>query len=511
MNLIKNYRRIINDLCTIFTGAVYNTVIQEAAHMSSTSNLGTERIGKLLLSLSIPAITAMLVNLLYNIVDRIYIGHLADSSAALGGLSVALPIITLIMAVTQLFGSGGAPLAAIKLGEKKQDAAEKIMTNSFVALIASGVILTVIVLVFAEPLLYLFGANSSTIHYGLAYIRIYACGTIFVQIAIGMNTYINTQGFARIGMYTVLIGAVLNIILDPLFIFSFNLGVQGAALATILSQGISALWVLRFLFGKKSTLRIRKAYFKPDLKIIGSIVSLGISPFIMSATEGILQISFNNQMLKYGGTLAVSTMAILLSITQLISYPIQGICQGSQPIMSYNYGAHNFDRVRECFKLLFKVCLSASLCITVIVLLFSRSFAAIFTSSPEGQIFAAWALRVYLAGLAVFGAQIACQQSFMALGQAKRSLMMALFRKAILLIPLVFILPNMIGDTSFAINMAAPIAQYCSDGASVFSTLLAEPISDVLAAIATTALFFQFYRTRLNLEKIPSAKTEEID
>ncbi|NCB32726.1 MAG: MATE family efflux transporter [Erysipelotrichia bacterium] len=478
--------------------------------MSTTSNLGTERIGRLLLSLSIPAITAQLVNLLYNIVDRIYIGHLADSSAALGGLSVGLPIITLIMAVTQLFGSGGAPLAAIKLGEQKPDEAEKIMTNSFVSLIVSGVILTIIVLLFAEPLLYLFGADSSTIGYGLAYIRIYACGTVFVQIAIGMNTYINTQGFAKTGMYTVLIGAALNIVLDPVFIFVFHMNVQGAALATILSQGVSAVWVLKFLFGKKSTLRIRKAYFKPDWKVLAAIMALGISPFIMSATEGLLQISFNNQMLKYGGTLAVSTMAILLSITQLITYPIQGICQGAQPIMSYNYGAHNYERVRACFRLLFKICVTASVCIAGIAILFSRNFAAIFSGDPDVQVFASWALRIYLAGLTVFGAQIACQQSFMSLGQAKRSLMMALFRKAILLIPLVFILPNILGGTAFAIEISSAVAAYCNDGARVFATLLAEPISDILAAIVTTALFLQFYRTRLSPNKT-SAEAEEID
>lgn len=464
---------------------------------NTTDKLGTESIPKLLLSLSIPSIIAQVVNLLYNIVDRIYIGHLADSSAALGGLAVALPIITLIMAITQLFGAGGAPLAAIKLGQGNKADAEKTMMNSFTSLLISGVFLTIVVLLFAEPLLYLFGADGSTIGYGTSYIRIYAVGTLFVQIAIGMNAYITTQGFARIGMATVLIGAILNIGLDPLFIFVFNMGVQGAALATIISQGVSAVWVLKFLFGKNSTMKLRKEYVMPDIKIILSIMALGVSPFIMSATEGFLQISFNNQMLTYGSTLAVSTMSILLSLSQLLTFPIQGICMGAQPIMSYNYGANNYERVRSCFKLLFKVCLSASLILGSLVLIFSGGFASIFTSNPDGQRFAAWAIRIYIFGLLFFGAQIACQQSFMALGQVKRSLLMALFRKVILLIPLIFIIPTIFGDSGFASTIAQPIMQYTKDGARVFCVLLAEPISDIIAAATTTGLFINFYKTHL--------------
>lgn len=463
----------------------------------SNKNLGTDSIGRLLLSMAVPSIVAQVVNLLYNIVDRIYIGHLPESSAALGGLSIALPIITMIMAITQLFGAGGAPLAAIKMGQKNNDGAEKIMMNSFTSLIVSGVIITMIVLLFAEPLLYLFGANAETISYGLSYIRIYAAGTLFVQIAIGMNNYINTQGYTTMGMATVLIGAVLNIILDPIFIFAFNMGVKGAALATIISQCISAVWVLKFLFGSKSALKLRKKNIKPDLRIITSIMALGVSPFIMAATESLLQISFNNQMLLYGRTLAVSTMSILMSLTQLLTYPIQGICMGAQPIMSYNYGANNYSRVRECFKLLFKVCLLSSMILGGTVLFFSKGFASIFTNNPDGQSFAEWAIRIYMFGLLFFGAQIACQQSFMALGQAKRSLMMALFRKVILLIPLVFILPEVLGESNLAIAVSQPVVQYCNDSARVFCVLLAEPISDILAAAVTSSLFLQFYRTKL--------------
>ena len=476
---------------------------------TTVKDLGTGSIGKLLFSLAIPAIVAQLVNLLYNIVDRIYIGHLPESSAALGGLSIALPIITMIMAITQLFGAGGAPLAAIRLGQKNKDDAEKIMMTSFTSLICSGVIITIVVLLFAEPLLYMFGADASTINYGLSYIKIYAVGTVFVQISIGMNNYINTQGFAKIGMMTVLIGAILNIILDPIFIFALDMGVKGAALATIISQGVSAVWVLKFLFGQDSTIKMRKQYIKPDMKILLSILSLGVSPFIMASTESILQISFNNSMLMYGGTLAVSSMAILMSLTQLLTYPIQGICMGAQPIMSYNFGAGDYARVRKCFKLLFKVCLTASFIVSGLVMLFSKNFAAIFSSNPDVQSFAKWAIRIYMFGLLLFGAQIACQQSFMSLGQAKRSLMMALFRKAILLIPLIFILPAVLGNSSLAASMAEPVAAYCNDSARVFCVLLAEPISDICAAIVTTSLFLQFYRTKLNNPAADAAAVNE--
>lgn len=468
--------------------------------MNETSKLETENISKLLISLALPSIIAQLVNLLYNIVDRIYIGHLPDSSNALGGLAVALPVITIITAVTQLFGTGGAPLAAIKLGEKDQEGAEKIMMNSFVGLITSGVVLTILILIFAKPLLYLFGADSSTIQYGLDYIRIYALGTIFVQISIGMNAYINTQGYAKMGMATVIIGAILNIILDPILIFIFDMGVKGAAIATIFSQFVSAVWVLYFLNGNHITLRMRRNFMKPDFKILLSIMALGVSPFIMVMTESFLQISFNQSMSKYGGTLAVSTMAILFSLSQFITLPLQGLAQGAQPITSYNFGAKRLDRVRDCFKLLFKICLSASLIIGITVMVFSKNFAALFSSDPDVQHFGEWAIRIYLFGLSIFGAQIACQQSFMALGQAKKSILMALFRKIILLIPLIFIFPMILGNTNFAANMAQPIAHYCKDSARVFAVLFAEPVSDIFACVTTTVLFLNFYKNSLKEE-----------
>ena len=340
------------------------------------NKLGYEKISKLLLSLAIPSIIAQLVNVLYNMVDRIYIGQMSDGTLAMASLSVALPILTFVTAFTNLVGVGGAPLCAIRMGEKRQDKAEEIMTNSFVMLIGLGFILTIIILIFKEPLLLLFGANQETLPQAISYISIYALGTVFVQITLGMNAYINTQGFAKMGMCTVMIGAILNIILDPIFIFGLNMGVSGAALATILAQGVSALWVLVFLFGKKSTIKIRKQYVKLNLRICFSIISLGISPFVMGSTESLLQISFNNQLSLYGGTMAVATMAILLSLWQFITLPLQGLCQGAQPILSYNYGAKNYTRVRETFKLVFKLCLCFAIIAGGSVMIFSKFFVS---------------------------------------------------------------------------------------------------------------------------------------
>ncbi len=464
--------------------------------MATRNELGTKKIKPLLISLAVPAIIAQLVNLVYNMVDRIYIGNMADGTTAMAGLAVALPVITIINAFTQLIGTGGAPLAAIKLGEDNKDGAEKIMTNSFVMLILSGILITVSILLFKEPMLYLFGADEVTVVPALQYISIYAYGTIFVQISIGMNAYINTQGYAKFGMYTVLIGAILNIILDPIFIFVLEMGVSGAALATIISQGVSAIWVLYF-FMHSSNLKIRKEYFKPDFKIVLGTMALGVSPFIMSSTESLLQVSFNNQLSIYGGSMAVGTMAILLSMYQMITLPIVGLSMGAQPIMSYNYGAKNYARVRESFKFLFKLCVSYSIIAGTCMLLFAPTFARIFSSDPLTIEFAGWALRVYLVGSLLFGAQLACQQSFMALGQAKKSLSMALFRKVILLIPLLYILPTVLGDSQFAHAMAEPIMQYTNDGAKTFAVLFAEPISDILAAITTTTLFYNFYKKKL--------------
>jgi len=468
--------------------------------MEESNKLGYEKISKLLISLAIPSIIAQLVNILYNMVDRIYIGQMQNGTTAMAALSITLPILTFIMAFTQLVGVGGAPLCAIRLGEGKKDKAEEIMATSFSMLMILGITLTLIIFIFQEPLLYLFGATDETISLAMSYISIYALGTIFVQITLGMNAYINTQGFAKIGMCTVVIGAVLNIILDPIFIFFFHMGVKGAALATIISQGVSAFWVLKFLFSKKSTIKIRKKYLKPKLSIALSIMALGVSPFVMSSTESLLQISFNNQLSLYGGTMAVATMAILASLWQFITLPLQGLCQGAQPILSYNYGAKNYTRVRNCFKLLFKLCVGLSLSVGSIMIIFSHSFVSIFTNDSQTVQFASWALRVYIAGAVLFGAQIACQQSFMALGQAKISLSMAVLRKVILLIPLIYIFPFILGNSSFAMMMSSSISHLVKQGSYVFAVLFAEPVSDILAALTTSTMFYRFYKKNLCFE-----------
>lgn len=465
--------------------------------MATNQNLAHEKIGKLLFSLAIPSIIAQLVNILYNIVDRIYIGQMQDGTIAMAALSVALPIVTFVSAFTQLVGVGGAPLCAIRMGEQRKDKAEEIMTNSFVLLIIVGVILTLIILLFHEPLLYIFGANEETIIPAVSYTSIYALGTIFVQITLGMNAYINTQGFAKIGMYTVVIGAIINIVLDPLFIFVFDMGVAGAALATIIAQGASAVWVLIFLFGTKSIIKIKKEYLIPKVHIILSIVALGVSPFVQTATESLLQISFNNQLLIYGGTMAVATMAILMSIWQFITLPLQGLCQGAQPILSYNYGAKNYTRVRQTFHLMFKLCLGFAFIASFVAMFFSTFFVSIFASDGQTIEFSSWALRIFLIGAGMFGAQIACQQAFMAFGQAKVSVWMAITRKIILLIPLIYIFPNILGGTSIAVMMSHSITSMVHDGTRVFAVLFAEPVSDILAACITTFMFIRFYRREL--------------
>lgn len=468
--------------------------------MDEANKLGYEKISKLIISLAIPSIIAQLVNILYNMVDRIYIGQMSNGTTAMAALSITLPIVTFITAFTQLVGVGGAPLCAIRLGEDNKEKAEEIMSTSFSMLMMLGITLTIIILVFQKPLLFLFGASEETIGLAMSYITIYALGTVFVQVTLGMNAYINTQGFAKMGMCTVVIGAVLNIILDPIFIFIFNMGVRGAALATIIAQGISAAWVLKFLFSKKSLIKIRKKYLKPNLSIALSIMALGISPFVMSSTESLLQISFNNQLSLYGGTMAVATMAILASLWQFVTLPLQGLCQGAQPILSFNYGAKNYTRVRNTFKLLFKLCVGLSLIVGSTIMIFSNFFVSIFTNDVSTIQFASWALKVYIAGSVLFGAQIACQQSFMALGQAKISLSMAVLRKVILLIPLIYIFPFVLGNSSFAVWMAEPILNLVKQGSYVFAVLFAEPVSDILAALTTSTMFYRFYKKNLCFE-----------
>lgn len=461
------------------------------------NKLGYEKISKLLLSLAIPSIVAQLVNVLYNMVDRIYIGQMKDGTIAMAALSITLPIVTAVTAFTQLIGVGGAPLCAIKMGEQDKEEAEKIMTNSYMMLILSGSLLTISILILKRPLLFLFGATEETIPYADPYLSIYILGTILIQLTLGMNAYINTQGFAQKGMMTVLIGAVLNIILDPIFIFALHMGVSGAALATVISQGVSAFWVLKFLFGGQSILKIRKKYFKLDLKVCLSVMSLGVSPFIMYLTDSLMQISFNNQLLAYGGTMAIATISILTSLWQFIFLPLSGLCQGAQPILSYNYGAGDHERVRSAFKLVFMICVLFSMLGGATMMCFPRIFVGVFTSDPDTLAFASWALRIYLFGTIIFGAQMACQQSFMALGQAKVSLLMAVNRKVILLIPLLYLLPYLLTGDPICTSLSVTIAPFVNSCSGVFAVFLAEPVSDMLSAAITTIMFVRFYKKRL--------------
>lgn len=434
--------------------------------------LGTAPIGKLLLKLSIPTVIAQLINMLYNVVDRIYIGHIPGiGAAALTGVGLFAPLLMLINAFAMLSGSGGAPRAAIFMGKKDNETAEKIMANCFSLILIFAVGLTVLFSIFAPKLLRLFGASDATLPYAVEYARIYIFGSIFVLIVLGMNLFITTQGFSKISMMTTLIGAVINVILDPIFIFVFDMGVRGAAIATVLSQAVGAIWVLRFLTGEKTILKLKLSNMKLDPKVFGPCLALGISSFVMISTESLLSISFTSSLSRYGGDVAVGAMTIITSVNQLITMPLQGICQGGQPIISYNFGAGNKDRVKKAFFTQFCVCATFTIAGWLIMMIAPWLFAGLFTSDTNLADYTSWALRIYMAGMFSMGFQVGCQQSFMALGQAKVSLLLACLRKIILLIPLIFILPRFLSD-------------------KVFAVFLAEPISDILAATVTTITFF---------------------
>lgn len=440
-------------------------------NIDTKNKLGTENIGRLLFNLAVPSITAQLVNMLYNIVDRIYIGHMPQiGPQALTGVGVTMPIILIISAFSSLIGMGGAPRAAIKMGEQNNKDAEKILGNCFSVLLIISAILTIIFLLFGEKLLWIFGASHDTIQYGLEYLNIYVVGTIFVQLTLGLNSFISTQGYAKFSMLTVVIGAVTNIILDPILMFGLNMGVRGAAVATVISQALSAAWVLRFLTGNKTKLKIRKENLKVNKAIIAPVLLLGISPFIMQSTESLLNVAFNFSLQKYGGDIAVGSMTIMASMMQILHLPLVGLTQGAQPITSYNYGSKNNERVKSTFKLLIKSAFVYSIIMWLLMIIFTDVFVSLFTNDTALKEYAVWASRIYLATAFVMAAQNSCQQTFVALGQAKVSMFLALLRKIILLIPLIFILPNFFEN-------------------KVFAVLLAEPISDFIAATVTTITF----------------------
>ena len=444
------------------------------------SQLGEGSVGKLMMKLAIPAIVAQLVNLLYNMVDRIYIGHIPETGdLALTGLGLCFPIIMIVTAFANLIGAGGAPRIAIHMGRGEQEEAEKIVGSGVAALIFIAVVITVSLEIAGVPILRLFGASDKTLPYALDYMRIYVLGTICVMLSLGLNPYITTQGFSKDAMKTVIIGAVCNIILDPIFIFGFGMGVKGAALATIISQGVSAVWVIFFLHGKKSIVKIRRKYLKLDMKVLGPVLALGVSPFIMTATESAINICFNMSLSKFGGDVAVGAMTILSSIMQLQMMPVQGLSQGAQPIMSYNYGAGNIDRVKKANRLLTICCFGYTMIFWVAVQLFPELFVKIFNNTPELLSTTTWALRIYMAVSGLFGIQMAVQQTFVSLGQAKLSLFIACLRKIILLIPLIFILPNFFTDKVFAVFLAEPVSDFLS--VAVATTLFLLNINKILA------------------------------
>lgn len=445
--------------------------------------LGTEPVGKLLWKLSIPAIAAQIINLLYNLVDRVYIGHMPDDGAlALTGVGVCMPVIMIVSAFAALVSSGSAPRASMAMGKGNQNEAEKILGNSFFLQIVISVSITVALLIFNRPLLLAFGASENTIEYAVSYMNIYTLGTIFVQLTLGMNAFITAQGFAKTGMMSVLIGAVCNIILDPIFIYGFHMGVRGAALATISSQAISTVWVLRFLMGKKTVIQLKKAHFKLEKSVIFPCIALGLASFIMQASESVIVVCYNSSLLKYGGDVAVGAMTILSSVMQFSMLPMQGLGQGAQPITSYNYGAGNAERVKRTFRLLLLSTLGYSMLIWGLVMLFPQMFARIFSPDVQLITFTGKALRIYCAAMGIFGAQVACQLTFTSLGNAKASIMVAVMRKFVLLLPLIYIMPHFVKNQTMGVY-------------------LAEPVADVIAVTFTVILFyFQFRKAMKQLK-----------
>ena len=437
--------------------------------------LGTAPIGKLLLKLSIPTVIAQLINMLYNVVDRIYIGHIpGEGSLALTGVGVCMPIIMIVTAFAALISSGGAPRASICMGKQDNKSAEQILGNCFSLQIVVSIVLTVVLLIWNKDLLMAFGASKNTLGYATDYMHIYALGTLFVQLTLGMNAFITAQGFTTTSMVSVLIGAICNITLDPVFIFVFNIGVKRAALATVLSQAISTIWVVVFLSGKKTQLHLLKKYMDLKPKIFLPCVALGLATFIMQASESVVTVCFNSSLLHYGGDIAVGAMTILTSVMQFAMLPLQGIAQGSQPIASYNYGAKNADRVKKTFRLLVITCLTYSTLLWAAVQIIPKVFVSIFTSDAKLVAFTAPMLKIYLGGLFLFGIQIACQITFTSLGKAVNSIIVAVVRKFVLLLPLIYIMPHVVSNPTIGVYMA-------------------EPIADIIAVLFTSVLFtFQF-------------------
>ena len=447
-----------------------------AAAASVDQRLGTAPLVPLIFSLALPTALAQLVNMLYNIVDRIYVGHIPGSgSLALAGLGVTYPIIVLITAFSNLIGMGGAPRASVAMGRGDYKTAEKILGNCITLLIVLSVVLSVVFTIYGEPVLRAFGASENTLPYAMAYLRIYLMGTIFVQFTLGMTPFITNQGFAKTSMATTCIGAVCNIVLDPVFIYGFNMGVEGAAIATILSQAVSAVWVLIFFTGKRSVLRIRKENLIPAGRTLALVLSLGVSPFLMTATECVIQLAFNTGAATYGGDSAVAIMSILFSVAQISNLPVQGFCQGAQPVVGFNFGARKLERVRKAFTIMLAVSVGITTVVVGAVEIAPQMFLGLFSSDADLIALGTAPLRIYMMGSFFMGAQLACQQTFLGLGEAKISMFVALLRKVILLLPLSLIIPRVFG----AMGLSQLVGLY-----------VAEPVSDIISATTCTILFF---------------------
>lgn len=455
--------------------------------------LATQPVGRLLTKLALPTVVAQIINMLYNIVDRIYIGHIPGEGAlALTGVGVCMPLIMIVTAFAALVSSGGAPRASIYMGKGDNDAAERTLGNCFSLQVVVSLALTAILLIGNRTFLLAFGASENTIGYAVSYMNFYAIGTLFVQLTLGMNAFITAQGFAKTGMFSVLIGAVANIVLDPLFIFVFGMGVQGAALATVLSQALSCLWVMHFLFGPQTFLKIRRANLKLKASVILPCLALGLATFIMQASESVISVCFNSSLLRYGGDIAVGAMTILTSVMQFAMLPLQGLGQGAQPIISYNYGAGNVSRVKSAFWLLLKCSLSYAVFLWACVMLFPQAFAGLFTTDASLLAFTQTALRIYMAVMFLFGIQIACQMTFTSLGNAKASITVAIMRKFVLLIPLIYLMPVLM-----------PTSQ-------TIAVYMAEPIADFIAVSFTAILFFfQFKKALATISPAPPTSPQQ--
>jgi len=450
---------------------------------NSKEFLGSAPVGPLLFRLALPTVVAQLINMLYNIVDRIYIGHIPEiGDLALTGVGVCMPIIMIVSAFAALISSGGAPRASIFMGKKDVESADKILGGCFALQIIISAILTVVLLIWNRDFLLAFGASENTIAYATDYMSTYALGTVFVQLTLGMNAFITAQGFTSISMISVIVGAATNIVLDPIFIYGLDMGVRGAAIATVISQAVSTVWVISFLCSKKSILKLKPKNFVPSPKIVLPCIALGTATFIMQASESVISVCFNSSLLEYGGDIAVGAMTILTSVMQFAMLPAQGIAQGAQPILSYNYGAKNAGRIKQTYKLLLITCLTYSVTIWAAVMLFPRIFVSIFTPDADLIVFAAKALRIYFGGMVLFGIQIACQMTFVSLGNAPSSVIVAVVRKFVLLLPLIYIMPNLVSNPTLGVYMA-------------------EPIADVVAVTFTAILFiFQFKKALKKIE-----------